>query len=95
MAGRDSGRKGESELVSAVADALRRPLEIGEVAIARTNRRMTYLARFMLVPAMNPCRCGRAGEAGSPASAPPTCAAPPTIRVLATHDPPGLFSNCS
>ncbi|HZT26820.1 MAG TPA: YifB family Mg chelatase-like AAA ATPase [Pseudolabrys sp.] len=52
------------EFAPQVLDSLRQPLETGEVAIARVNHRTTYPARFMLVAAMNPCRCGRASDPG-------------------------------
>jgi magnesium chelatase family protein len=53
-----------AEFQPQVLDALRQPLETGEVAIARANHHITYPARFMLVGALNPCRCGRADEPG-------------------------------
>src|SRR5262249_12726551 len=48
-----------------VLDALRQPLESGETVIARANHRISYPSRVQLIAAMNPCRCGRAGEPGS------------------------------
>ena len=47
-----------------VLDSLRQTLETGEVAIARANHRIVYPARFQLIAAMNPCRCGHASEPG-------------------------------
>jgi magnesium chelatase family protein len=47
-----------------VLDSLRQPLETGSVMISRANQKVTYPARVQLVAAMNPCRCGHAGEPG-------------------------------
>jgi magnesium chelatase family protein len=41
-----------------VLEALRQPLEDGNVAIARVGRAVRLPARFQLVAATNPCRCG-------------------------------------
>ncbi|MEO1658210.1 MAG: YifB family Mg chelatase-like AAA ATPase [Pseudomonadota bacterium] len=41
-----------------VLDSLRQPLETGDVLIARANAHIRYPARFQLIAAMNPCRCG-------------------------------------
>jgi len=54
-------------------DALRQPLETGECMIARANHRVTYPARIQLVAAMNPCRCGMAGEPGYRCARGPRC----------------------
>ena len=52
------------EFTPQVLDSLRQPMETGEIMIARANHRTTYPARFQLVAAMNPCRCGMALEPG-------------------------------
>lgn len=43
-----------------VLEALREPLETGVVHVARANGHVSYPARFQLVAALNPCRCGHA-----------------------------------
>ncbi len=62
-----------------VLDSLRQPLESGEVLIARANHRVTYPARFQLVAAMNPCRCGQAMEPGY------SCRRQPNERCIAQY----------
>ena len=54
-------------------DALRQPLETGECIIARANHRVSYPAAMQLVAAMNPCRCGMAGEPGRNCARGPRC----------------------
>jgi magnesium chelatase family protein len=54
-------------------DALRQPLETGECIIARANHRVSYPAGIQLIAAMNPCRCGMAGEPGHSCARGPRC----------------------
>ncbi len=60
-------------------EALREPLESGEVTISRAKGRSTLPAAFTLVAAANPCPCGRGEED-------PGCVCPPvsTARYRAT-----------
>jgi magnesium chelatase family protein len=67
------------EFQAQVLDSLRQPLETGTVAISRANRRTVYPARFQLVAAMNPCRCGHATEPGF------SCKRQPVARCVAQY----------
>lgn len=64
-----------------VLDSLRQPIEAGECVIARANARVTYPARIQLVAAMNPCRCGMAGEPGYRCLRGPRCQADYQARI--------------
>jgi len=54
-------------------EALRQPMETGRVSIARANAHVVYPARFQLVAAMNPCRCGYLADPGAACSRAPKC----------------------
>ena len=41
-----------------VLESLRQPLETGQAVVSRASAHVPYPARFLLVAAMNPCRCG-------------------------------------
>ncbi|MFT3673759.1 YifB family Mg chelatase-like AAA ATPase [Aestuariivirga sp.] len=56
-------------------ESLRQPMETGTTVVARANHHVTYPARFQLVAAMNPCKCGLAGEPGQLCRLGPRCAA--------------------
>ena len=50
------------EFQRGVLEALREPLETGQINIARAAHRAEFPARFQLVAAMNPCPCGWLGH---------------------------------
>jgi magnesium chelatase family protein len=54
-----------------VLEALREPLETGEVSVARARGTTHFPARFQLLAAMNPCPCGHLGDTQRPCSCTP------------------------
>ena len=62
-----------AEFTKPVLDALRQPLETGQIVVARANHHVTYPARFQLVAAMNPCRCGYLGDPARACTRAPDC----------------------
>jgi magnesium chelatase family protein len=62
------------EFQRATLDSLRQPIETGEAVVARANAHVRYPARFQLVAAMNPCRCGYLSEPAQACGRAPKCA---------------------
>ena len=56
-------------------EALRQPIESGRAVIARANQHVAFPARFQMVAAMNPCRCGQLDDPALACSRAPRCAA--------------------
>ncbi len=54
-------------------EALRQPMESGRTTVARAAAHITYPARFQLIAAMNPCRCGYLGDAARECGRAPRC----------------------
>jgi len=54
-----------------VLEALRQPLEDGEITVVRVHGAATFLASFALVASMNPCPCGHHGTPGGRCSCGP------------------------
>ncbi len=54
-------------------ESLRQPMESGRTTVARATAHITYPARFQLIAAMNPCRCGYLAEGGRECGRAPRC----------------------
>jgi len=54
------------EFSRAALEALREPLETGQIRISRATRQSEFPARFQLIAAMNPCPCGYLGHPQRP-----------------------------
>lgn len=61
------------EFSAQALDSLRQPLETGEVVVARANAHVRYPARFQLVAAQNPCKCGLGGAGRGACGRAPRC----------------------
>jgi magnesium chelatase family protein len=61
------------EFARGTLESLRQPLETGETLVARVNQHARFPARFQLIAAMNPCRCGHLGDEDLECTKAPRC----------------------
>ncbi|MBU6448370.1 MAG: YifB family Mg chelatase-like AAA ATPase [Rhodospirillales bacterium] len=61
------------EFPRATLEALRAPMETGQTTVSRAAAHVTYPARFQLIGAMNPCRCGYLGDGSRECGRAPRC----------------------
>ena len=64
-----------------VIEALRQPIETGEVLISRANSHVKYPATFQLIAAMNPCKCGYLGDTSRACNKAPACGETYQMRI--------------
>ena len=69
------------EFARGVLESLRQPLEAGRITVARAQAHVTYPARFQLVAAMNPCRCGHLDDPMLACPRAPRCGADYQARI--------------
>ena len=70
-----------AEYPRGLLESLRQPLENGTISVARVEAHVTYPARFQLIAAMNPCKCGYLDDASRACSKAPKCAADYQARI--------------
>jgi len=63
------------EFPRAVLETLRQPIETGDVIVSRANAHCRYPARFLLVAAANPCKCGYLADPAQACARAPACGA--------------------
>lgn len=69
------------EFARGALEALRQPLETGRVTVARANSHVSYPARFQMIAAMNPCRCGHIDQPQLSCGKAPRCAVDYQARI--------------
>ena len=65
----------------AALEALRQPMDTGRTTVSRENAHVTYPARFQLIAAMNPFRCGYLDDPSQACTRAPRCVSDHQTRI--------------